>query len=178
MWEPSGRQKGPGGIYTHVQAPPALHTSKQPWLLGKRAGEAGGPGAPDHARIQSRSAHLGSEVDGNYPRQREWIQEICLVGGTSMGGVRDLWNHSGLPVGSNPETAGFERNLLGGNVGTFYRLLTFQVWSPCFDLRSWRADRGHYPAGWFGAEGGPFQKCKLLWIEKDRDVQRGLLLRY
>lgn len=39
--------------------------------------------------------------------------------GASMGGVRGLWDHSGLPVGSNPETAGFERNLLGGNVGTF-----------------------------------------------------------
>ena len=118
MWEPSGRQQGPGGVYTCVQAPPTLHTRKQPQLLGKRAGEAGGPGDPDRARIQSRSAHLGSEVDGNDPQQREWIQEICLMDGTSMGGVRGLWDHPGLPVGSNLETSGFERNLSGGNVGT------------------------------------------------------------
>ena len=162
-------------VFTHVsRLHPLWAQGNNPGFWGRGLVKQGGPGDPDGARIQSRSAHRGSEVDGNYPQQGEWIQEICLVAGTSMGGVRGLWDHPGLPMGSNPETVGSERNLLGGNVGTptFYRLLTFQIWSPCFDLRPWRADRGHCPAGWFGAEGGPFQRCKLLWVEKDRDAQR------
>ena len=39
--------------------------------------------------------------------------------GTSMGGVRGLWDHPGLPVGSNLETSGFAQIFgIGSGAGT------------------------------------------------------------
>lgn len=82
--------------FTHMSKLHLLCTQENnPGFWGRGLVKRGGPGAPDRARFRAGLRDLGSEVDGNYPRQRESIQEICLVDGASMGGVRGLWDHQG-----------------------------------------------------------------------------------
>lgn len=80
MYEPSGRQQAPEGLFTCVKAPASLCPRKRLQLVGRSAGGSRGPLGPYHARVQSRSPDRGLKVGVTCTDRGNEEEGLCYDG--------------------------------------------------------------------------------------------------
>ena len=181
MWEPSGRQRVPGGVYTRVQAPPALSTRKQPQLLGKRAGEAGGPWG--HWSCQDSEQVCT-------PRLRSW-RELPSTGGMNTGDLSRGWDQHGrgersvgpprASGGQQPGDCWLWKELVRGQCRNPHILQTPHLsdLEPMLWFETMESRQGPLPCRvvWSRRWAFPEMQAAVSW-ERQRCAERGLLLSY